>query len=138
MAGEKSGSLVEALDHDISYQRLTLGGKEKAFRLAALSRCALIVLVIALMVFLVTYVVPNFALLYSSMGARLPLATSVLIAIGTTARSYVLLGFAALVGAGRRRLFLVAPRRIPGNHRPGHHESTGCRQYLDQIPSSNT
>jgi type IV pilus assembly protein PilC len=30
----------------------------------------------------------------------LPLATSVLIAIGTTARSYVLLGFAALIGAG--------------------------------------
>ena len=34
--------------------------------------CVLIVLVILLMVFLVTYVVPNFAELYSSMQAKLP------------------------------------------------------------------
>jgi type IV pilus assembly protein PilC len=60
----------------------------------------LIVLVIVLMVFLVTYVVPNFAALYNSMGAKLPMATTILIAIGTTARAYVLLGFAAVVGAG--------------------------------------
>ena len=60
----------------------------------------LIVLVIALMVFLVTYVVPNFAALYASMGAKLPIATTILIAIGTTARNYVLLGAAGLVAAG--------------------------------------
>ena len=60
----------------------------------------LIVLVIILMVFLVTYVVPNFAALYSSMGAKLPLATTILIAVGTTARAYVLLAFVALIAAG--------------------------------------
>jgi type IV pilus assembly protein PilC len=49
------------------------------------------------MVFLITYVVPNFAALYNSMEARLPFATQLLIAIGTTARSYVLVGFGAVV-----------------------------------------
>jgi len=45
----------------------------------------------------VTFVVPNFAQLYSSMGAQLPSITRVLIAVGTTARNYVLLFFAGLV-----------------------------------------
>jgi len=59
----------------------------------------LVFLVICLIVFLVTYVVPNFAILYQSMQAQLPAATLILIAVGTTARSYVLIGFAALIGA---------------------------------------
>ena len=52
----------------------------------------LVCLVTCLIVFLVTFVVPNFAELYSSMQAQLPMPTLILIAIGTTARSYVLLG----------------------------------------------
>jgi type IV pilus assembly protein PilC len=60
----------------------------------------LIALVMLLIVFLVTYVVPNFAQLYSSMGAQLPTLTQVLIIVGTTARNYVLLFFAGAVGAG--------------------------------------
>jgi type IV pilus assembly protein PilC len=98
MAGEKSGSLIEVLDRYIAYQRLTLAVKKKLF-VSLLYPVVLIVLVIALMVFLVTYVVPNFATLYNSMGAKLPLATTVLIAIGTTARNYVLLGVAAAAAA---------------------------------------
>jgi type IV pilus assembly protein PilC len=50
------------------------------------------------MVFLVTFVVPNFAQLYSSMQAQLPAITTALIAVGTTAREYVLLFAGALVG----------------------------------------
>ncbi len=99
MAGEKSGSLIEVIDRYIAYQRLTLAVKKKLF-VSLLYPCVLIVLVIALMVFLVTYVVPNFAALYASMGAKLPIATTILIAIGTTARNYVLLGAAGLVAAG--------------------------------------
>jgi type IV pilus assembly protein PilC len=56
-------------------------------------------LVLCLIVFLITYVVPNFAELYKSMDAKLPEMTQILIAIGTTARSYVLLGIAGLVAA---------------------------------------
>ena len=59
----------------------------------------LVFLVIGLIVFLITFVVPNFAELYTSMQAQLPAPTLILIAIGTTARSYVLLGFGVLVAA---------------------------------------
>ena len=59
--------------------------------------CLLLVLVICLMVFLVTFVVPKFAELYQSMSAELPAATKILIAVGTTARNYILFGFLALV-----------------------------------------
>ena len=54
---------------------------------------------VCLIVFLVTYVVPNFAVLYSSMQAKLPAPTRILIAVGTTARSYVLLGVRGVVVA---------------------------------------
>ncbi len=97
LAGEKSGSLVEVLDRYISYQRLTLSLKKKLL-VSLLYPAVLIFLVTCLIVFLVTYVVPNFAALYNSMEAKLPAATRILIAVGTTARSYVLLGLAVLVG----------------------------------------
>jgi type IV pilus assembly protein PilC len=58
----------------------------------------LILLVACLIVFLVTYVVPSFSALYTGISAELPAATQILIAVGTTARDYVLLAFAALVG----------------------------------------
>jgi type IV pilus assembly protein PilC len=57
----------------------------------------LLTLVICLMVFLITYVVPSFAELYNSMQAKLPAATEILIAIGTSARNYILAGFGAII-----------------------------------------
>ena len=99
MAGEKSGSLAEVLDRYISYQKLALAVRKKIL-VSLLYPAVLIFLVLCLMVFLVTFVVPNFAQLYSSMSAQLPAITQVLIAVGTTARNYVLLFFAALVAAG--------------------------------------
>ncbi|MFL6351354.1 MAG: type II secretion system F family protein [Bryobacteraceae bacterium] len=99
LAGEKSGSLVEVLDRYLTYQRLSLTLRKKLL-VSLLYPSILIFLVICLITFLITYVVPNFAELYSSMEARLPAATRILIAVGTTARSYVLAGFAALLMAG--------------------------------------
>jgi type IV pilus assembly protein PilC len=99
LAGEKSGSLIEVLDRYLTYQRLTLTLRKKLL-VSLLYPSILIVLVLGLITFLVTYVVPNFAELYNSMEARLPAATRILIAVGTTARSYVLAGFAALLAAG--------------------------------------
>ncbi len=96
MAGEKSGSLTEVLDRYIHYQKLSLAVKKKVM-VSLMYPCVLIVLVGVLMVFLVTYVVPTFASLYSSMQATLPPMTEFLIAIGTTARTYILLAVGALV-----------------------------------------
>ena len=96
LAGEKSGALGEVLDRFITYQKLALAVRKKLV-LSLVYPCLLLVLVICLMVFLITFVVPKFAELYSSMSAQLPEATQILIAVGTTARNYVLSGFVAVV-----------------------------------------
>jgi type IV pilus assembly protein PilC len=98
MAGEKSGSLTEVLDRYVHYQKLSLAVRKKVL-VSLMYPCVLIVLVLGLMVFLVTYVVPTFAALYTSMQAKLPTMTIYLIAIGTTARNYILLFAAAVVAA---------------------------------------
>lgn len=99
LAGEKSGALAEVLERYISYQRLALSVRKKLL-LSLLYPSLLIVMVVCMIVFLVTYVVPNFAQLYSSMSAQLPAMTRILIAVGTTARSYILFAVAGLVAAG--------------------------------------
>ncbi len=99
MAGEKSGSLSEVLDRFITYQKLALSVRKKVL-VSLMYPAVLILLTIGLILFLVTYVVPNFAELYTSMSAKLPGITLFLIAIGTTARSYVLLGALGVALAG--------------------------------------
>jgi type IV pilus assembly protein PilC len=98
LAGERSGALAEVLERFIHYQKLALSVRKKLL-VSLMYPALLILLVICLIVFLVTYVVPNFAQLYASMDAELPAPTRILIAIGTTARNYVLIGFAGLIGA---------------------------------------
>jgi type IV pilus assembly protein PilC len=102
MAGEKSGSLTEVMERYISYQKIALAVRKKVM-VSLMYPCVLIVLVSLLMVFLVTYVVPTFATLYTSMDAKLPAMTVALIAVGTTARTYILVWAGGLVAA----IFLV-------------------------------
>ena len=111
LAGEKSGGLVEVLERYVSYQKLSLAVRKKVM-VSLLYPLLLVGAAAALIVFLVVFVVPNFAELYKSMSADLPTITQVLIAVGTTARSYVLLGAAALIGAGV--LFRFWSRRESG------------------------
>ena len=99
LAGEKSGGLVEVLERYVSYQKLSLAVRKKVL-VSLLYPLLLICAAMCLIVFLVVFVVPNFAELYKSMSADLPTITKVLIAVGTTARAYVLIGFAGLIGAG--------------------------------------
>ena len=96
LAGERSGSLADVLERFITYQKLALSVRKKLI-VSLIYPALLLFLVIGLIVFLVTYVVPNFAELYKNLDAQLPAATLFLIAIGTTARSYVLGGFVALI-----------------------------------------
>ena len=99
MAGEKSGSLVEVLERYIGYQKLALAVRKKVI-VSLIYPSLLLVLVSVLVVFLVTYVVPSFASLYSSMSAQLPTITVYLIAIGTTAQSYVFAWLGGVFGLG--------------------------------------
>jgi type IV pilus assembly protein PilC len=96
LAGERSGSLAEVIERFIAYQKLSLSVRKKLL-VSLMYPAVLITLVAVIIVFLMTYVVPNFAQLYASMQAQLPLPTQILIAVGTTARNYVVLGFISLI-----------------------------------------
>ncbi len=98
MAGEKSGALGEVMERYINYQKLALAVRKKIV-LSLMYPAILMVLVSLLIVFLITFVVPRFAELYGTTNTQLPLMTRWLIAIGTTAQSYVLFAGAALVAA---------------------------------------
>jgi type IV pilus assembly protein PilC len=103
MAGEKSGSLTEVLDRYVAYQKLSLAVRKKVM-VSLMYPCVLIVLVLLLMVFLVTFVVPRFATLYDSFHATLPGMTRVLIAIGTAAQGSIIAvtaGVLVAIGAFR-------------------------------------
>jgi len=98
LAGEKSGALGEVLDRYITYQKLALAIRKKLI-MSLIYPALLLTLVVCLVIFLITFVVPNFAELYHSMSAQLPMATQILIDVGTTSRNYVLFGFIALIVA---------------------------------------
>ncbi len=99
MAGEKAGSLPEVLERYINYQKLALAVRKKLLT-SLIYPALLFSLVLALIVFLITYVVPKFAELYNTLNAELPTPTKILIAISTTASNYVLGAFAALGALG--------------------------------------
>jgi type IV pilus assembly protein PilC len=99
MAGEKAGSLPEVLERYVNYQKLALSVRKKLLT-SLIYPALLFSLVLALIVFLITYVVPKFAELYNTLNAELPTPTKILIAISTTASNYVLGAFAALAAAG--------------------------------------
>ena len=132
MAGEKSGSLGEVLERYITYQKLALGVRKKIL-VSLMYPSVLIVLVVLLMVFLVTYVVPSFSELYTSMNAKLPAITVALIAVGTTARSYVIAIAAALVAS--IFLFRWWAKKTVRFGNAGRHQSEGAhfRRYLAKV-----
>jgi type IV pilus assembly protein PilC len=89
LAGEKSGNLSGVLDYYISYQRVSTGVKKKI--VASLVYPALLIIVATVIVtYLVTAVVPKFALLYNDLGVELPGPTKLLINITVGYRLYIL------------------------------------------------
>jgi type IV pilus assembly protein PilC len=97
LAGEKSGALAEVIERFIGYQKMALGVRKKLV-LALMYPAVLVCLVGVLIVFMITYVVPNFAELYKSLNASLPFMTQMLILVGTAARDYIVVGALALAG----------------------------------------
>jgi type IV pilus assembly protein PilC len=97
LAGEKSGNLEEVMSRYIAFQRLALTFKKKLI-VSLVYPTLLITVVIVMLVFLVTYVVPQFAKLYSDMNAELPAITLLMLAVGTHAQKYApILGIALVV-----------------------------------------
>jgi type IV pilus assembly protein PilC len=99
LAGEKSGNLAGVLDYYIAYQRVSTGVKKKI--LASLVYPTLLITVACVIVtYLVTFVVPKFAKLYSDLGVELPGPTQFLIAITVEYRWLVVCIIALLFATG--------------------------------------
>ncbi len=98
LAGERSGNLEEVLARYIAFQRVTLAFRKKL--LSSLWYPALLFVALGVMLtFLMTYVVPQFADLYSSLNAKLPAITIFMLGIGSGIQHYYYLILAAIVAA---------------------------------------
>lgn len=87
MAGEKSGNMDEVLTRYVNFQRLALTFKKK-LAVSLIYPTLLVSVVLLMLVFLVTYVVPQFAKLYSDLHADLPAITLFMMEVGTHAQRY--------------------------------------------------
>jgi len=87
LAGEKSGNMEEVLTRYIAFQRLGLTFKKK-LAVSLVYPALLVTVVFGMMIFLVTYVVPQFAKLYEEMDAQLPAITLFMLAVGNHAQKY--------------------------------------------------
>ena len=104
LAGEKSGNLPGVLDYYIAYQRVSTGVRKKI--IASLAYPALLISVAVIIVtYLVTVVIPKFALLYRDMNVELPAPTRLLIAITVDYR-YPVLGIVVLMAVTAAGVFL--------------------------------
>jgi type IV pilus assembly protein PilC len=96
LAGEKSGNLSGVLDYYIAYQKVSTGVKKKI--IATMVYPTLLIIVATVIVtYLVTSVVPKFAVLYHDLQVELPASTKLLMALTVDYRYYVLGTLAAII-----------------------------------------
>ena len=99
MAGEKSGNLDEVMNRFINFQRLAMTFRKKLF-VSLIYPTLLVSVVLVMVTFLFTYVVPKFALLFESLNAQLPAITLFMLAVGLSAQKYAPFILIAVVVAG--------------------------------------
>src|SRR5438093_231812 len=98
-AGEQSGNLPEVLQRYIAYLKLMIAVRQKMTK--ALAYPAFLVVVgIAVVGFLLTYVRPTFVAVYGETAKSLPPATQALIALVRTVQAHLLTAGLVLAGAG--------------------------------------
>src|SRR5437588_1246974 len=104
LAGEKSGNLPGVLDYYIAYQRVSTGVRKKI--LASLVYPTLLICVaVVIVTYLVTAVIPKFALLYQDLNVELPAPTRLLFALPVDYR-FVFLGAVASLAVAAAGIFL--------------------------------
>lgn len=96
LAGEKSGNLTGVLEYYIAYQRVSTGFRNRL--LVALIYPAILVLVVTgVLTYLVTYVIPQFALLYADLNVPLPPMSRALLAVALPLQRYILIAAPVVV-----------------------------------------
>ena len=87
LAGERSGNLEEVLQRFLDFQRVSLTFRKK-LKSSLVYPTVLIIMVVAMFIFLITFVVPRFAQLYDQLGTKLPGLTVFLLDLGRNAQHY--------------------------------------------------
>lgn len=87
LAGERSGNLEEVLQRFVDFQRVSLTFRKKVTA-SLVYPAVLVLMVVALFIFLITFVVPRFADLYEQLGTTLPELTTFLLGLGKEAQSF--------------------------------------------------
>ena len=95
LAGERSGNLEEVLQRFLDFQRVSLTFRKKLIA-SLIYPAVLVIMVIGLFIFLITFVVPRFAELYEQLGTKLPAVTTFLLSLGRAAQSYGIYAAAAV------------------------------------------
>ncbi len=103
-AGERSGNLTGVIDQYIAYLRVSTGFR-RALATALIYPAILVLAVIVIVTYLVTYAMPQFAKLYQDLGVPLPDATRILLEVSVPLRSYFFV-FAGVIVGGVVALYL--------------------------------
>jgi type IV pilus assembly protein PilC len=117
-AGERSGNLVEVITRYISFEK-TIVTVRKRFLNSLIYPAFLVVLSIVMVGVIMTFVIPQFAALYSGLNVTLPLSTRVLIGIAVAIRSNLVLIIPGVVGG------ILALRLWAG--------TAGGRNWIDEL-----
>lgn len=101
-AGERTGDLVPSIKGYIDFQKKMEAIRKKIVS-SAVYPAVLALTSIIVVVFLITYVVPSFAKIYTDTGAELPVATAILLGVTGFLKGHILflasLAVAAIFGA---------------------------------------
>jgi type IV pilus assembly protein PilC len=96
LAGERSGNLEEVLNRYIGFERIALSFRKK-LKASLIYPALLFSLVVGMLIYLITYVVPQFAKLYEGLNAQLPAVTLFMLHFGLAAQHYGLIALPFLV-----------------------------------------
>ncbi len=110
LAGERSGNLQEVLERYVSFQRVSLTFRKK-LTASLIYPSLLLTLVTALLIFMFTVVIPQFAELYEQIGSQLPAMTVGLLTFGKWMQHNILwISIILLVGGVAGYRFSVTER----------------------------
>jgi type IV pilus assembly protein PilC len=112
-AGERSGNLVEVINRYVQYEKTILTVR-KRFLNSLIYPAFLVVLAIVMVGVILTYVIPQFASLYSGLNVPLPMTTQVLIAASNGLREHLVLILPLVIGS-------IAAIKIWGGTSRGEH-----------------
>jgi general secretion pathway protein F len=108
-AGEAGGALDAALARTADFMERSQKARQ-SFKSALLYPAILLISAVISVAIMVTVVIPNFQQIFADAGFELPLATRIVLAVGTAAQSFwwlpvtILVGVAVAVSARRRTL----------------------------------